>query len=1019
VIRLPVSVTLAVMLVVSALVGATDQRAHGQDAGSKNASTGFPTSAQAADQVAKACEDAVTKGERPDEIVLAAQRCVRDLKYTAAIKQRLNSAVEQAADAVVTAAAAKRGQGGNPRQIADAAKSAAANFKDQQAKKAVAGKEKATADSVNRSAVVAEAADNAAHAASAAADRGENQDEVLNAAVTASTNIKKKNEIQEELNRAAIQAAEVVYTVAAERAALAGARSQQIADAARSAADKLKDAGLDQPAAKGALNKATTKPGDPKDVGKASQAAEATANAAIEAFESGEGVDGVVKAADRVVSAYEVVQNPVGSKVSRTVAEGANAARNKGTSNPQSVAEAAKTWADAIKRAEGRLVDAKASDSTSLSSFRLDLVKDLPPASPKLAFDSVLQLSTTPALSAAGEYEYGLYDAPRTEPKGDAQQRGLSHSDAPSASAKVTTLPAPSGTKSLPDSGAGGETEQAELLGIATEISALRAQVAQLKSIAGALATSRAGHGPPRRMGFFAVRYESSGQEQRSEEYARRAGWAGARAVRSQLVSLTSPGLGYSVSLRKDQSLVVGACSFDDRGHDPRYNWIAFERDNQSLRQWIAYTIVPGDARDVLLRRGLTSKTEIPKPAKNQLIVADVNGVLHFRLISPTAASAHSAQAQKESDTTEKDSIAPAAVPGKGTPAENVVEKDETTLTQKAPQISYLKKVLKNLWPKHKLTKTEKRRILALVIPILGDDDDDDDNDNDGSDLFERDLVKYAPVDRFGDQRVGISLGPEVHRLGFDPRGTLLQEYEYWKEPSTEPDLDGPDSPQWPTVRAVISGDIITFSIEVRNGDASGDDSHFPAPPASFHLAGKYRHEAYLPPSSDDRLQLGAVVLCNAGKPDDILIDRAATFGSDVLRRRAESLWESSGIRTERLGFDRHLVLFVRNGRSGETSWLSISGDGASTSPVSTKILGRRFAAASGVAVLPPCVPAPWLAPALSNGVPAESYMMYLGGSQGYRLIEIMLTRKPVMMSPDNPAGPSLFDVGYLFLSPR
>ena len=82
-----------------------------------------------------------------------------------------------------------------------------------------------------------------------------------------------------------------------------------------------------------------------------------------------------------------------------------------------------------------------------------------------------------------------------------------------------------------------------------------------------------------RRIGFFAVKYETPDPTWLMEATARFAAWTGARAVQSQLVSLANPGLGYSVLLRKNESLVIGSCSFNDDGSEPLYDWFAFESE--------------------------------------------------------------------------------------------------------------------------------------------------------------------------------------------------------------------------------------------------------------------------------------------------------------------------------------------------------------------------------------------------------------------------------------------------------
>jgi hypothetical protein len=539
------------------------------------------------------------------------------------------------------------------------------------------------------------------------------------------------------------------------------------------------------------------------DAGKASQAAEATASAAAEAVERGETVDGVMNAVNVMVDAYEVVRNPAGARAARAVANAVGAKADQSTSSPQDVADAARTWADAIKAAEGQSVTGKASDSISTADSGVDLSKDLPPASAKAAFESILPIGKSPSMSAAGDYEYGLFAATKR------------------------VLPTIIGVPVL-------------LL-------------------------------PQRRIGFFAVKYETPDQPWLAEGYARFAAWTGARAVRSQLVSLANPGLGYNVYLRKNESLVIGSCSFDDVGNDPRYDWFAFERDVREPQLWQAYTVTPRKSND--------------------------------------------------------------------------------------PQ--------------------------------------------------DQDVVKPAPIERFTDARV--PLGLRSHVLTPSPPGiaSLLHRHLF----------ELPRFPSSTNVRVVISGDILTFSIEV--GIKVYD---------SFHLAGQYQRDYFPTPERgsrsafEERLQYGAVKLRSAAPPSWKALERAAIYGADVLRRRGESLVGPEELRTEQLGDNNHLVLFVRNSLTGDTSWLAVKsmrGDGLQ---VTTSVAQANPATQNPYAypLESPGPPSPGLAsPYVPKGGPACSYPLFLGGEQGSRLVEVWIVQKNRMEGRPFATPTTLFDVQYLFLRPQ
>ena len=267
---------------------------------------------------------------------------------------------------------------------------------------------------------------------------------------------------------------------------------------------------------------------DPSDAGKSSLAAEAVAKAAAEAYTNGETVDGVVTAANVVVNAFELVKDSVGARAARAVANVAGSRRNNPASSPQDVADAARSFADAVKTAEGKGPGSKTADPTSTALPEVS--KDLPPASAKAAFESVLPIGTTPAMLAAGDYEYRFL--PRRAP-----QRALALLPRHRLDCRpFLLLCLPLFLRLLPRQPTG-----------------------------------------PRRVCFFAVKYGTPTQTALAEQYRRRAAWKGASAVQSQLVSLANPGLGHSVHLGKNESLVIGFCSFNDQGGDAKYDWVALK----------------------------------------------------------------------------------------------------------------------------------------------------------------------------------------------------------------------------------------------------------------------------------------------------------------------------------------------------------------------------------------------------------------------------------------------------------
>lgn len=546
--------------------------------------------------------------------------------------------------------------------------------------------------------------------------------------------------------------------------------------------------------------------GKPSDPGTASQAAAATANAAAAAVERGGSVNDVVESANVIVEAYDLVRNSVGAKAARAVAKAAGARRNITTSSPQDVADAARTWADAIKAAEGQSVASKASDSTPTIDSEVDLPKDLPPPSAKAAFESALPTGTSPALSAAGDYEYSLFAATR---------------DRPEFSEVRPRSPAPP-SRDPP---------------------------------------------PRRRIGFFAVKYETPNQSWLAERNAWVAAWTGARAVQSQLVSLSNPGLGHSVYLRKNESLVVGSCSFYDDGESPEYDWFAFERDVYERQRWYAYTITP-------------------RP----------------------------------------------------------------------------------------------------------------------SDLQDEDRVEDAPIESFTDARVPLGLKNQTLRSYPPSAATLLHVHRYGKVGQSR---------VLPAIRLVISGDVLTFSIEVGMKDFD-----------SFHLAGQYQRDFFPVPERgsrsafEERLQMApsnfGARLPLRGK---LSIGPPSTARTCCAAR--ESLVGPDDLRRERLGDDNHLVLFVRDSRTGQSSWLGLSSGSPNGLQITTKLAQPKQEVQRKV--LDYSLPSsPGLAsPLTPKGEPAYSYPLFLGGEGGSRLIEVWIVQNQRTEGHFAGSPTPLFDVQYLFLRPQ
>ena len=96
----------------------------------------------------------------------------------------------------------------------------------------------------------------------------------------------------------------------------------------------------------------------------------------------------------------------------------------------------------------------------------------------------------------------------------------------------------------------------------------------------------------------------------------------------------------------------------------------------------------PAQGSDLRLISPIKSVDEIPRGGKDLVIVADVDHVLHFRMLG-----------------------------GDGTA---IVNTDEKKLPGQARQIEGLRTQLMGLWPPHELTESDKARVTSAVTSIVG-----------------------------------------------------------------------------------------------------------------------------------------------------------------------------------------------------------------------------------------------------------------------------------------------------------
>src|SRR5262249_16714279 len=101
---------------------------------------------------------------------------------------------------------------------------------------------------------------------------------------------------------------------------------------------------------------------------------------------------------------------------------------------------------------------------------------------------------------------------------------------------------------------------------------------------------------------------------------------------------------------------------------------------------------------ELRLIRPLNDEGSVPKAGKGLVVVAEVKGVLHFRMFDRDG--------------------------------KMVVDTDETELKAKAGPIADLRKRLEGLWPPHRPTEVERAPIISAVTSIVGHDAPDGSLDN-------------------------------------------------------------------------------------------------------------------------------------------------------------------------------------------------------------------------------------------------------------------------------------------------
>jgi hypothetical protein len=217
-----------------------------------------------------------------------------------------------------------------------------------------------------------------------------------------------------------------------------------------------------------------------------------------------------------------------------------------------------------------------------------------------------------------------------------------------------------------------------------------------------------------------------------------------------------------------------------------------------------------------------------------------------------------------------------------------------------------------------------------------------------------------------------------------------------------------------PRLQAVVGAESVHASITF---DPVQKDA---PPPASFHLIGDYEEVHPFEASSDYSLtsaegwqQNGVVIF--RGRQDNVI--RAVQYGSDVLRRRKETLQDPGMLRRQRIGDDRHFALFVRSTRSGETAHVAVMATGTGPVAVPVGFHGQHVPTLrQGSTIAAPA------RPGLVQGshdaampqTPADIYPLFVGGREGFRLVEAWIVLTPKTEGAFAFKTPSLFDIQYL-----
>ncbi len=111
--------------------------------------------------------------------------------------------------------------------------------------------------------------------------------------------------------------------------------------------------------------------------------------------------------------------------------------------------------------------------------------------------------------------------------------------------------------------------------------------------------------------------------------------------------------------------------------------WVYFNVTEKRYLEFMAET-----KHDLRLMPAVSRVDDIPTEGKNLIIVAEVNHVLHFRILD-----------------------------GDG---KKVIDTNEKQLTEQARPIADLRKQLESLWPPRELAKIDKDRMIAAVTSIVG-----------------------------------------------------------------------------------------------------------------------------------------------------------------------------------------------------------------------------------------------------------------------------------------------------------